>query len=112
MAKKLSALAEGIASGLEDAIAHASGASDKARSTNFVFANAKAIRKSLNMSQSEFSRVYGIPLDTLQNWEQRRSNPDRTASAYLWAIQDLPKQIGKAQQRHWENLSKAGRLAI
>ena len=108
MAKKMSSLAQGIAAGLEDAIAHATGESGKARSTTFVCADAKAIRERLGMSQSEFSRTYGIPLDTLQNWEQRRSNPDRTASAYLWAIEDLPKQIGEAQLRHRETMSEIG----
>jgi putative transcriptional regulator len=100
MTKKTNDLAKGILAGLEEAAAHINGEPDNVRVTKFTFANAKAIRERLSMSQSEFSRAYGIPLDTLQNWEQRRTNPDRTASAYLWAIEDLPQQISKAQQRH------------
>ena len=91
MAEKMSSLAQGIVAGLEDAIAHAKGEPDKARSTRFVCADAKAIRERLGMSQSEFSRTYGIPLDTMQSWKQRRTNLYRTASAYLWGIEDLPK---------------------
>ena len=100
--KKLNAIAQGIAAGLSDAIAHAKGESARARSTTYVYADAKAIRERVGMSQTEFSRSYGIPLNTLQNWEQRRSNPDQTASAYLWAIELLPKQIGDAQVQHRE----------
>jgi putative transcriptional regulator len=100
MKKKMSPLAQGIIAGLEDAIAHVGGKTTKARTTTYVFADAKAIREQLGMSQSSFSTTYNIPLDTLQNWEQGRSNPDRTASAYLWAIAELPKQISKAQSRH------------
>ena len=40
------------------------------------------------MSQAVFSRAFGIPLKTLQHWEQGRHNPDRTAWAYLWTIED------------------------
>lgn len=112
MAKKPSGLAQGIVAGLGDAIAHASGNSDKARSTTYTFANAKTIRERLGMSQNEFSHAYGIPLDTLQNWEQRRTNPDRTASAYLWAIEELPKQISRAQLRHRDALSGTDAVAL
>jgi putative transcriptional regulator len=99
MAKKMSELAEGIAAGLKDAIGHARGIAGKARTKRYVSADAKAIRERLGMSQREFAHIYGIPLDTLQNWEQCRTYPDRTASAYLWAIDGLPEQISEVQLR-------------
>ncbi len=99
MAVKNRTVADGILAGLEDAIAHASGDVSKARSTVYQSADAKLIREKLGLSQSEFSRHYGIPLDTLQNWEQRRARPDRTASAYLRAIEVLPEEIRQVQMR-------------
>lgn len=105
MAEKLGEMTQGILDGLNEAIAHVKGKPNKVRTTTYVSADAKAIRERLGMSQSEFSRSYGIPLDTLQNWEQRRSHPDRTASAYLWAIEDLPKQISEVHVRHRNSAS-------
>jgi putative transcriptional regulator len=89
---------------LDEAIAHATGKPSKCRVTTFKFADAKAIRESVCMSQSEFSRAYGIPIKTLQHWEQRRHNPDSTASAYLWTIEEFPNHVRKAQERHQKGL--------
>ena len=38
------------------------------------------------MSQQEFARAYHIPLDTLNDWEQGRRQPDGPAAAYLQVI--------------------------
>ena len=39
--------------------------------------NIKDLRIQSGMSQSQFAEYFGIPLDTLQNWEQgRRKCPD------------------------------------
>jgi putative transcriptional regulator len=89
-----------LIAGMEEVVAHINGDSDKGRATVVEFADAKAIREGLGMSQAVFSRAYGIPLKTLQHWEQRRHNPDRTASAYLWTIEAFPDQVREAQQRH------------
>ena len=89
-----------LIAGLNEVLAHATGQPNKCRVTIFNFADAKAIRESVCMSQSEFSRAYGIPLKTLQHWEQRRHNPDSTASAYLWTIEEFPNHVRKAQERH------------
>jgi putative transcriptional regulator len=99
MAEENTHVVDGILAGLQDAIAHASGDTSKARSTVYQATDAKLIREKLGLSQSEFSRHYGIPLDTLQNWEQRRSTPDRTASAYLSAIEMLPEEISQVHMR-------------
>jgi putative transcriptional regulator len=97
---KLTDFDKQLIAGMEEVVAHINGAPDKGRVTVVEFADAKAIREGLGMSQAEFSRVYGIPVKTLQHWEQRRHNPDRTASAYLWAIEEFPDQVREAQQRH------------
>ena len=82
-----------LIAGMEEVVAHINGESDKGRATVVEFADAKAIREGLGMSQAVFSRDYRIPLKTLQHWEQRRYNPDCTASAYLWTIEEFPDQV-------------------
>ena len=54
------------------------------------------IRKQLNMSQSQFSKAFGIPIRSVQNWEQGLRNPDMTAAAYLRVISKLPKEVQDA----------------
>ena len=103
MRKKTDALTDfdkQLIAGMKEVVAHINGESNKGRATVVEFADAKAIREGLGMSQAVFSRAYGIPLKTLQHWEQRRHNPDCTASAYLWTIEEFPDQVREAQQRH------------
>ena len=88
-----------LIAGMEEAVAHNNGEPDNGRATVIEFADAKAIRERLGMSQAVFSRAYGIPLKTLRT-EQAPHNPDRTASAYLWTIEEFPDQVREAQQRH------------
>ena len=47
---------------------------------------AKRARIVAGLSQTEFARTYGIPLGTLRDWEQGRSDPDAAGVAYLTAI--------------------------
>jgi putative transcriptional regulator len=51
---------------------------------------AKRVRLRLGMSQIEFSKAYEIPIGTLRDWEQHRSQPDATAKAYLKVIAQEP----------------------
>jgi putative transcriptional regulator len=103
MSKKNDTLTEfdkQLIAGMEEVVAHINGEPSNHRETVVEFADAKAIREGLGMSQAEFSRAYGIPIKTLQHWEQRRHNPDRTASAYLWTIEEFSDQAREAQRRH------------
>lgn len=59
---------------------------------------AKIIRRALQLTQEEFSARYHIPLGTLRDWEQGRSQPDQTAQAYLKVIAANPEAIYKALQ--------------
>ncbi len=61
MPEELSEIARGIAAGLEDAIAHAKGESERARLTTYVCADAKALREETGLTQTELSRPDGIP---------------------------------------------------
>jgi len=57
--------------------------------------NVKRLRERLGMTQEEFAKTYWIPLGTLRDWEQRRKNADRTAQAYLKAIEKDPKVVAE-----------------
>lgn len=68
---------------------------DKAgmRETLVWVVDVKAIRRDLDMSQDEFATAYGIPLRTVQSWEQGVRQPDATAQSYLRTLTRLPKQV-------------------
>jgi putative transcriptional regulator len=59
----------------------------------------KIIRRALSLTQEEFSARYQIPLGTLRDWEQGRSEPDQPARAYLKVIAADPERTAKALQR-------------
>ena len=98
MNEKMSPVARGILAGLEEVLADVKSGQDSLKKTVVYRVNAKAVRKSLNMSQAEFSKSFGIPLATLRNWEQGRRDMDATAEAYLKAISKFPNEIMSAQQ--------------
>ena len=50
----------------------------------------KRIRWQLGLSQEDFALRFEIPIGTLRDWEQGRSNPDRPALAYLKVIGSDP----------------------
>ena len=56
----------------------------------------KALRKKLKCSQSEFSRRFGLAIDAVQDWEQHRRTPDRTARIYLTVIAREPRAVKRA----------------
>lgn len=64
----------------------------------------QAIRAKLGKSQAEFSRMIGVSVDTLQNWEQGRRQPVGPARALLVVAARAPKVVERA-------LSKSTRRA-
>lgn len=54
------------------------------------------MRRALRLTQEEFAERYQIPLGTLRDWEQHRSEPDGAARAYLKAIRAEPEVIARA----------------
>lgn len=58
----------------------------------------KTMRRALRLTQEEFATRYHIPLGTLRDWEQGRSEPDQTAKAYLKVIAANPEAIYQALQ--------------
>src|SRR5437588_11132175 len=59
---------------------------------------AKIIRRALELTQEEFATRYHIPLGTLRDWEQGRSEPDQPARAYLTVIAHDPEGVKHALQ--------------
>ena len=53
--------------------------------------SARMIRENLNLSQSAFSRLMGVSLRTLQDWEQGRRNPRGPAKSLLRIAEQNPK---------------------
>jgi len=56
---------------------------------------AKRVRRALGLSQEEFANRFGIPLRTLQEWEQGRREPDATTLAYLKVIEREPDVVSR-----------------
>jgi putative transcriptional regulator len=54
---------------------------------------AKFVRRKLGLSQQEFADLYQIPVGTLRDWEQHRTEPDATAKAYLKVIAADPALV-------------------
>jgi putative transcriptional regulator len=57
---------------------------------------AKIIRRALGFTQEEFAARYHIPLGTLRDWEQGRSEPDQPARSYLRVIATNPDVVEQA----------------
>jgi putative transcriptional regulator len=56
----------------------------------------KTLRRALGLTQEEFAVRYRIPLGTLRDWEQGRSQPDQPARAYLSVIAHDPEAVRRA----------------
>lgn len=59
----------------------------------------RRIRERTKLSQSEFARLIGVSVKTLQNWEQDRRRPAGPAAALLKIISHEPQLAVKAIHR-------------
>jgi putative transcriptional regulator len=59
----------------------------------------KTMRRALGLTQEEFAARYHVPLGTLRDWEQGRSQPDQPARAYLAVIARDPEGVCRALQQ-------------
>jgi putative transcriptional regulator len=57
---------------------------------------AKSLRRALGLTQEEFATRYHIPVGTLRDWEQGRSEPDQPARAYLKVIASDPEGVSRS----------------
>ena len=56
-------------------------------------ADVRTIREAAKISQSQFVKLIGVNLRTLQNWEQQRTQPTGPARSLLKIIASNPKAI-------------------
>jgi putative transcriptional regulator len=57
------------------------------------------MRRVLGLTREEFATRYQIPLGTLRDWEQGRTEPDQPARAYLRVIASDPEAVRRALDR-------------
>ncbi len=50
----------------------------------------RVARARLGLSQEAAARLLGLPVATLQNWEQRRTEPDDAAKTLIRLLHDHP----------------------
>jgi putative transcriptional regulator len=60
----------------------------------------RTLRRQLSLTQEEFAERYQIPVGTLRDWEQGRSEPDAPAKAYLKVIAADPEGVVEKLGRH------------
>jgi putative transcriptional regulator len=56
----------------------------------------KTMRRALGITQEEFAARYHVPLGTLRDWEQGRTEPDQPTRAYLTVIAHDPEGVCRA----------------
>lgn len=59
----------------------------------------RVVRAILMSSQADFAALLGIPVSTLQNWEQRRTEPDAVATTLIDLIYQDPKDMQARMMR-------------
>lgn len=84
-----------IATALQEATRIAKGEADPAtyRVHVPVEIDVRAIRQRTGLTQQSFAAAFGFPVQTLRDWEQRRSRPDTSARAYLLVISREPEIV-------------------
>lgn len=63
------------------------------RTTELPAPDVRAIREAAQISQSQFAKLIGVTLRTLQNWEQQRTQPTGPARALPKIVASNPKAI-------------------
>ncbi len=85
-----------IMTGAQDALAYSEGNSFRGIVHVIEVVDVKAIRQKTGLSQAAFSKAYGIPKRTIENWEQGIRKPDAPALALLTIIDKNPDAAFKA----------------
>jgi len=92
---------ESLSAGAKSALAFARGEKDHGCLVHIPAAiDVKAIRAKVAMSQSEFSRAFGVSKRTLEHWEHGRRVPTGPARAFLTVIAREPAAVRRALMAH------------
>jgi putative transcriptional regulator len=73
-----------------------SGASKPSRTTKISIPDVQEIRGGLGLSQADFALMIGVSPRTIQNWEQKRREPEGPAKALLMVTARNPKMVLEA----------------
>jgi len=93
----MSAIGESIIKGMEEAVAFAEGKKVKGAIVHIPEEiNVRRIRKKLNMTQKTFSNYFGVPVRTIQDWEQGRRVPTGASKSFLFVIDQEPEAVRRA----------------
>ena len=84
------ALFDDLVQSLKEAKDISSGKAAASRRTVVDAPDAKAIRETIGLSQSEFAQLLRVSIKTLQNWEQHRRTPTGPAAALLKIVVSAP----------------------
>jgi putative transcriptional regulator len=68
-------------------------------------ADVAKIRQNLDLTQDEFADFMGVKVKTLQNWEQKRREPQGPARSLLRIAEKAPEAILKSLPRSIHRLS-------
>ncbi len=63
------------------------------RKTTLTEMDVKGLRERIGLTQSDFSRMIGVSIRTLQNWEQGRREPEGPAKALLRVVERNPQAV-------------------
>ncbi len=63
------------------------------RRTVVTKSDVKGLRKNTGLTQSEFAKLIGVSVKTLQNWEQGRREPEGPAKALLRVFEREPQAV-------------------
>jgi len=61
--------------------------------------NVRAIRTRLQMTQQAFAKAIGVPVATVRNWEQSRTNMDPAVRSLLRVVEREPDAVTGADSR-------------
>jgi len=93
----MSDIGKSIMKGMEEAVAFAKGANDTGAIVHIPeVINVRRIRKKLNMSQNTFAEYFGVPVKTVQDWEQGRRVPSGASKNFLFVIDQEPEAVRRA----------------
>ena len=97
MAKqKRSTVGQEILQGAREALAAVKGDATAVRVTIIPRIDVGEIRRRLKMTQAQFSRSFGLSLDSVKNWEQGHRSPEGPARVLLAVIAKDPLAVRNA----------------
>lgn len=96
MSKRRPPIGQRVIAAAREALAHAKGEPNSVIVHAPKSVDVKAIRLRQGLSQAAFARRYGFSLDSVQNWESGRRQPEGPARLFLTVIDREPEAVRRA----------------